>query len=82
MRKQLALEWWIFVFAIAAGLIYLAAPLPVIIAWLLAQTPIVVVWQIIFWQRRADQPTRPVIVIYQPPISVDVPHIKLLEHTA
>jgi len=79
MRKQLAIEWGIFVAAIAAGLVYLAAPGWVVLAWIAAQMPIVLAWQVMWWQRRDDRPVRPVIVVYQPPIAFDAASVRLLE---
>jgi hypothetical protein len=81
LRKQLVIEWWIFVGAIAAGLVYLAAPWWVVLGWLLAQVPVSVVWQIMWWQRRAaaDVPGQPMIVTYRPAADViDAPSVRLL----
>jgi hypothetical protein len=79
MRRQLAIEWGIFVGAIAALMVYGAAPWWVVAGWLAAQTPIVLLWQVVWWQRRAPEPRRPVIVVYQPPIAFDASSVRLLE---
>jgi hypothetical protein len=81
MRRQLAIEWGIFVGAIAALMVYGAAPWWVVAGWLVAQTPIVLLWQVVWWQRRATlpQPGRPMIVTYRPARDViDAPSVRLL----